>query len=260
MATSKDGTLVPISVISASDSPRRLRSCTARRLWRLRHLAGADVQCRTAAVAGTGRRARRGQHPRRRRVRRGVAPGRPADHEAELLRRLHRLRRAPRRSRHHQSRPAGDPRRLERRAADGRGAHPATRHAARGGRRRAGLDCCAPRRRRTAPSTSPSSARSSDPEQFARSAGLLAVPPRRGRDRLPGGAAHGGRARHRGSTPGTPRRWPPGCRPPPGRSIRCCSGWRPAATIDGSLDQMVEESTDIYSFLFDQLGLGYAAP
>ncbi len=30
--------------------------------------------------------------------------------------------------------------------------------------------------------------------------------------------------------------------------------------LDGSLDQMVEESTDIYSFLFDQLGLGYAAP
>jgi prolyl oligopeptidase len=30
--------------------------------------------------------------------------------------------------------------------------------------------------------------------------------------------------------------------------------------LDGSLDQMVEESTDIYAFLFDQLGLGYAAP
>jgi prolyl oligopeptidase len=30
--------------------------------------------------------------------------------------------------------------------------------------------------------------------------------------------------------------------------------------LDGSLNQMVEESTDIYSFLFDQLGLDYAAP
>ncbi len=30
--------------------------------------------------------------------------------------------------------------------------------------------------------------------------------------------------------------------------------------LDGSLDQMVEESTDIYSFLFDQLDLGYRAP
>jgi prolyl oligopeptidase len=30
--------------------------------------------------------------------------------------------------------------------------------------------------------------------------------------------------------------------------------------LDGSLDQMVEESTDIYAFLFDQLGMGYATP
>jgi prolyl oligopeptidase len=30
--------------------------------------------------------------------------------------------------------------------------------------------------------------------------------------------------------------------------------------LGGSLDQMVDESTDIYAFLFDQLGLGYAAP
>jgi prolyl oligopeptidase len=30
--------------------------------------------------------------------------------------------------------------------------------------------------------------------------------------------------------------------------------------LDGSLDQMVEESTDVYAFLFDQLGMGYAAP
>jgi prolyl oligopeptidase len=29
--------------------------------------------------------------------------------------------------------------------------------------------------------------------------------------------------------------------------------------LDGSLDQQVEESTDIYSFLFDQLDLGYPA-
>jgi prolyl oligopeptidase len=30
--------------------------------------------------------------------------------------------------------------------------------------------------------------------------------------------------------------------------------------LHGSLDQQVEESTDIYSFLFDQLGMGYRAP
>jgi hypothetical protein len=29
--------------------------------------------------------------------------------------------------------------------------------------------------------------------------------------------------------------------------------------LDGSLDQVVEESTDIHSFLFDQLDVGFSA-
>jgi prolyl oligopeptidase len=30
--------------------------------------------------------------------------------------------------------------------------------------------------------------------------------------------------------------------------------------LDGSLDQRVEESTDIHTFLFDQLGMGFRPP
>src|ERR1019366_8180552 len=71
---------------------RRNRAGAADRVRRLQHLAGTAFRSRAAAVAGAGRSLRGGQHPRRRRVRRGVAPRRPARHQAELLRRLHRLR------------------------------------------------------------------------------------------------------------------------------------------------------------------------
>ena len=65
-------------------------------------LAGAEVQSRADAVA-RARRGRRGcEHPGRRRVRPGMAPRGPARHQAELLRRLHRVRGPPRRVRHHQ--------------------------------------------------------------------------------------------------------------------------------------------------------------
>ncbi len=77
-------------------APGRDRAGAADRVRRLRPLAGAALRSRAAAVAGAGRGLGGGQHPRRRRVRRGMASRRRAGHQAELLRRLHRLRRPPR--------------------------------------------------------------------------------------------------------------------------------------------------------------------
>ena len=62
-------------------------------------------------VDRAGRRLRRGQPARRRRVRRGVAPGGHAREEAERLRRLHRRRRVADRERLHAARPPRHPRR-----------------------------------------------------------------------------------------------------------------------------------------------------
>ena len=69
-ATSKDGTRVPINLIYRAGTPRDgTAPALLVRLRRLRDLAGAVVRADAAAVAGAGRRVRRGQHPRRRRVR-----------------------------------------------------------------------------------------------------------------------------------------------------------------------------------------------
>ena len=72
------------------------------------------------------------QHPRRRRVRRGVARRRVADAEAERLRRLRGGRPVADRPALHQPAATGDPGRLERRTPDGRGADAASRAVSRG--------------------------------------------------------------------------------------------------------------------------------
>ncbi len=68
---------------------------------------------------------RRGRHPGRGRVRRGVAPGRRADPEAERLRRFRRGHGASRRPRLHQPAAARHHGRVERRPAHGGDDHPA---------------------------------------------------------------------------------------------------------------------------------------
>ena len=82
---------------------------------------------RPGALAPERRRLRQRRPPRRRRVRRGVAPGRQPDPEAERLRRLHRRGRVAREGGLHPPAAARAPGRLERRPARERGGHPAPR-------------------------------------------------------------------------------------------------------------------------------------
>ena len=73
----------------------------ALRLRRVQHLADADLQSRRPGLDGDGRALRPAQPPRRRRIRRGLAPGRHEAQEAERVRRLHRRRRVADRERLH---------------------------------------------------------------------------------------------------------------------------------------------------------------
>jgi prolyl oligopeptidase len=89
---------------------------------------------------GVARERRRHRHPqpaRRRGVRRGLAPGRHAADQAEHLRRLHRRGAVPGRPEVHRTGQAGDPGRLQRRPARGRGHGAAPRPLPRGGLSRA---------------------------------------------------------------------------------------------------------------------------
>ena len=91
---SKDGT--PVTMFLAHKKgleARRQDADAAVRLRRLQRQPDAVVQCVAVPVPGAGRPAGDRQPARRRRVRRGLAPGRHARQEAERLRRLHRRRR-----------------------------------------------------------------------------------------------------------------------------------------------------------------------
>ena len=112
---------------SAGTRARRREPGVSHRLRRLQHQHDAGVLPLDAAVAGAGRRRRHSQHPGRRRVRRGVAPGRNAGPEAEQLRRFHRGGRVADPRAVHQAGAAGGGGRIERRPAHGCGAHPAAR-------------------------------------------------------------------------------------------------------------------------------------
>ncbi len=74
-----------------------------------------------AAVDGNGRGLRPGEHPRRRRIWRGLAQGGHEAQEAERVRRFHRRRRVADRQQVHAQRQAGDSRRQQRRAIGRRG-------------------------------------------------------------------------------------------------------------------------------------------
>ena len=132
--TSKDGTEVPMFVAHRPDLVLDGRNPTL-----LTGYGGFNNSMTPAFsalgddVAGVGRRFRPGEHARRRRVRRGVAPGRHAREQAERLRRLHSGGRASDRGRLHQQRAPGDPRRQQRRPARRRRVEPAAR-SVRGGR------------------------------------------------------------------------------------------------------------------------------
>ena len=88
---SKDGT--PITMFLAhgkGQKPDGQQADAAVRLRRLQRQPDADVLGEPVPVPGAGRPAGDRQPARRRRVRRGLAPGRHARQEAERLRRLHR--------------------------------------------------------------------------------------------------------------------------------------------------------------------------
>ena len=94
-------------------------------LWRLRRLHHPLVLGTHRGVAGNGRRVRRCQPARRRRVRRAVAQGRRARQEAERLRRFHRRRAVPGARTLHLVASHRDQWREQRRPAGGRHADPA---------------------------------------------------------------------------------------------------------------------------------------
>ena len=84
---SKDGTRVPMFIVHRRDLKRDARQLRAAgRLRRIRRRLHAVVFTRDGHVAGDGRRLRRGQPARRRRVRRRVAQGRDARAQAERVR------------------------------------------------------------------------------------------------------------------------------------------------------------------------------
>ena len=89
---SKDGTRIPMFLAYREGHPaRRQQPDAALRLRRLQHLAAADVLAQPRrGLAGLGRRLRPAEAPRRRRIWRGLAPGRHEAPETERLRRLHR--------------------------------------------------------------------------------------------------------------------------------------------------------------------------
>jgi prolyl oligopeptidase len=91
--TSKDGTKVPDQHPPQEGHPaRRHEPDVAHRVRRIRHQPPAGRQPGAPRLARHGRRLRRGEPARRRRVRRGVAPRRQPRQEAERLRRLPRVR------------------------------------------------------------------------------------------------------------------------------------------------------------------------
>ena len=105
-ATSKDGTRVPYFVVWPKGATRRRpQSDAALRLRRLRGRAAAALCGRLRQrLVRARRRAGGGQHPRRRRVRPRLAPGRAEGQAPERLRRLHRRGRGPGGARHHHRR------------------------------------------------------------------------------------------------------------------------------------------------------------
>jgi hypothetical protein len=107
---------------------RNGQSHSTLRLWGLRDLAGARVRSdRRRGMDGTGRRLRRGQHPRGRRVRPEVAPGSGQSQPAPGLRGFHRGGRGPDPAPGHLAGASGDHGREQRGASDGQYADHAPR-------------------------------------------------------------------------------------------------------------------------------------
>ena len=120
-ATSKDGTRVPLFVTAKKGHGQgRQQPDDGLRLRRLLGERAARLPARRARVARARRHLGDGEPARRRRVRRGLAPGRHARAEAERLRRLHRRARVPGAREVHLAGAARDHGRLERRPARGR--------------------------------------------------------------------------------------------------------------------------------------------
>ena len=90
--TSKDGTKVPMFIVTQEGRSTEPRADAALRLWRLQRFADPRLFADAARVDGAGRRARGRQHARRRRIRQGVARRRAARQQAERVRRFHRAR------------------------------------------------------------------------------------------------------------------------------------------------------------------------
>ena len=106
---------------SQGHQARRQQPHAALRLRRIQHRHAADVFDQPRGVDGDGRGLRPGQPSRRRRIWRGLAPGRHEAQEAECVRRLHRRRRVADRQQVHADREAGHSGRQQRRPIGRRG-------------------------------------------------------------------------------------------------------------------------------------------
>ena len=123
---SRDGTAVTMFLVHRRDRPRSGDTPDLpHRLRRVQHQHDAGVLALAAPLARARWPRGHPQHPRRRRVRRGVAPGRDAGPEAEQLRRLRGGGRVARAGGIYPAGAAGGGGRLQRRTTHGRGADPA---------------------------------------------------------------------------------------------------------------------------------------
>jgi hypothetical protein len=128
-AISKDGTKVPYFQVGRAGMKTDGKNPTL-----LYGYGGFEIAltpgyhaARRCGLAGARRHLRSGQHPRWRRVRPTLAPGRGAAESPARLRRLRGHRRRPHQARRHVAAASGHPGRQQRRPADGRGHDPASR-------------------------------------------------------------------------------------------------------------------------------------
>ena len=258
-----DGTAIPMFLVDGADTPDRGRPHHPHRLRRLQHRRDARLLGARHRVVRGRRALRRGRHPRRRRGGRGLAPRRHAGQQAADASTTSSTPPTG------WSRPGAPPATTspsegdQRRPADGRVHHPATRPRRRGALRRAaarhGPLPPVPHR----PAVDPRVRRPRRRRRARLAARLLALPPGRRRHLLPGHAAHHGRGGHAGPPVPRPQVRGARCRRPrraPRRHRSCCGSSPAPATASGKpVGKQADEAADVLAFLGEVLGFPHGS-